>query len=187
MFQQRPTYDTSRQRETGSAGGQPIMKQDSSCSRVDVSEMKQRRENDRVRLKTSSRGGERVRHCRGRPKLVHLMTLYLCHSPALAKKSLLLRGSRGKNQLLLIRPYKKIVLHSMYYGNEVRDFNLVPKAQNVTGIGLIVRLTFGRFRPRITKTNIAFEYWRRRMRKQSKETVIATAPCWSYVFGSFGS
>jgi hypothetical protein len=72
----------------------------------------------------------------------------------------------------------------MYYGNEVRDFNLVPKAQNVTvsekeqelGIGLIVRLTFGGFRPRITKTNIAFEYWRRRMRKQSEETLIATAP-----------
>jgi hypothetical protein len=64
---------------------------------------------------------------------------------------------------------QKFVLHSMYYGNEVRDFNLVPKAQNVTvsekeqelGIGLIVRLTFGGFRPRITKTNIAFEYWRR--------------------------
>lgn len=84
----------------------------------------------------------------------------------------------------------------MYYGNEVRDFNLVPKAQNVTvsekeqelGIGLIVRLPFGGFRPKITKTNIAFEYWRRRMREQSKETVIATAPpCWSYVFASFGS
>jgi hypothetical protein len=84
----------------------------------------------------------------------------------------------------------------MYYGNEVRDFNLVPKAQNVTvsekeqelRIGLIVRLMFGGFRPRITKTNIAFEYWRRWMRKQSKETVIATAPpCWSYVFASFGS
>jgi DNA end-binding protein Ku len=36
--------------------------------------------------------------------------------------------SRGKEQLVLIRPYKKgLVLHSMYYADEVRDFNQVPR------------------------------------------------------------
>jgi DNA end-binding protein Ku len=31
--------------------------------------------------------------------------------------------NRGKEQLVLIRPYRKgLVLHTMYYGNEVRDF-----------------------------------------------------------------
>jgi non-homologous end joining protein Ku len=39
--------------------------------------------------------------------------------------------SRGKEQLVLIRPYRKgLVLHTMYYGNEVRDFKQVcPKAR----------------------------------------------------------
>jgi non-homologous end joining protein Ku len=58
--------------------------------------------------------------------------------------------SRGKEQLVLIRPYRKgLVLHTMYYGNEVRDFNQVPKGNDVKiseeelelGIGLIDRLT----------------------------------------------
>ena len=40
--------------------------------------------------------------------------------------------SRGKEQLVLIRPYRKcLVLHTMYYGNEVRDFKQVPKGENV--------------------------------------------------------
>src|SRR5688500_16594994 len=58
--------------------------------------------------------------------------------------------SRGKEQLVLIRPYRKgLVLHTMYYGNEVRDFKQVPKGENVKiseteldlGVGLIERLT----------------------------------------------
>ena len=40
--------------------------------------------------------------------------------------------SRGKEQLVLIRPYRKgLVLHTMYYGDEVRDFKQVPKGENV--------------------------------------------------------
>ena len=40
--------------------------------------------------------------------------------------------SRGKEQLVLIRPYRKcLVLHTMYYGNEVRNFKQVPKGENV--------------------------------------------------------
>ena len=39
--------------------------------------------------------------------------------------------SRGKEQLVLIRPYKKgLVLHTMYYGNEVRYFKEVSKGEN---------------------------------------------------------
>ena len=62
--------------------------------------------------------------------------------------------SRGKEQLVLIRPYRKgLVLHSMYYRDEVRDFNQVPKGNNVKvsekelelGVGLIDRLTSEEF------------------------------------------
>jgi DNA end-binding protein Ku len=64
--------------------------------------------------------------------------------------------SRGKEQLVLIRPYRKgLVLHTMYYGNEVRDFKQVPKGENVKvsekelelGVGLIERLTSEEFKP----------------------------------------
>ena len=64
--------------------------------------------------------------------------------------------SRGKEQLVLIRPYRKgLVLHTMYYGDEVRDFNQVPKGETVNvsrqelelGVGLIDRLTAEEFRP----------------------------------------
>src|SRR5918995_127255 len=64
--------------------------------------------------------------------------------------------SRGKEQLVLIRPYRKgLVLHTMYYGDEVRDFNQVPKGNNVKvlekelelGVGLIDRLTAEEFIP----------------------------------------
>jgi DNA end-binding protein Ku len=58
--------------------------------------------------------------------------------------------SRGKEQLVLIRPYRKgLVLHTMYHADEVRDFQQVPKGEKVNvskqelelGIGLIDRLT----------------------------------------------
>ncbi len=64
--------------------------------------------------------------------------------------------SRGKEQLVLIRPYKKgLVLHTMYYSDEVRDFNQVPKGNNVKvsekelelASGLIERLTSEEFHP----------------------------------------
>jgi DNA end-binding protein Ku len=53
--------------------------------------------------------------------------------------------SRGKEQLVLIRPYKNcLVLHTMYHADEVRDFQQVPKGEKVNvsekelelGIGL---------------------------------------------------
>lgn len=41
--------------------------------------------------------------------------------------------SRGKEQLVLIRPYRRsLMLHTMYYAHEVRDFKQVPKGENVT-------------------------------------------------------
>src|SRR5687767_15931576 len=41
--------------------------------------------------------------------------------------------SRGKEQLVLIRPYRKgLVLHTMYHADEVRDFNQVPKGEKVS-------------------------------------------------------
>ena len=40
--------------------------------------------------------------------------------------------SRGKEQLVLICPYKKgLVLHTMYHADEVRDFKQVPKGEKV--------------------------------------------------------
>jgi DNA end-binding protein Ku len=64
--------------------------------------------------------------------------------------------SRGKEQLVLIRPYKNgLVLNTMYHADEVRDFKQVPKAENVNvtaqelelGVGLIDRLTSEEFHP----------------------------------------
>ena len=62
--------------------------------------------------------------------------------------------SRGKEQLVLIRPYRKgLVLHTMYHADEVRNFSQVPRGEKVTvsekelelGIGLIDRLTSEEF------------------------------------------
>src|SRR5215207_6896595 len=64
--------------------------------------------------------------------------------------------SRGKEQLVLIRPYRKgLVLHTMYHADEVRDFMQVPKGEKVNvskqelelGVGLIDKLTSEEFRP----------------------------------------
>jgi DNA end-binding protein Ku len=64
--------------------------------------------------------------------------------------------SRGKEQLVLIRPYRKgLVLHTMYHADEVRNFKQVPKGENVKvseielelGVGLIDRLTSEEFNP----------------------------------------
>ena len=94
--------------------------------------------------------------------------------------------SRGKEQLVLIRPYRKgLVMHSMYYGNEVRDFNQVPKGENVKvsetelnlGVGLIERLTSEEFKPE----NYKDEYRIRVLgmldeKSKGKEILIGKAP-----------
>jgi DNA end-binding protein Ku len=94
--------------------------------------------------------------------------------------------SRGKEQLVLIRSYcKGLVLHTMYYGNEVRDFKQVPKGENVKisetelelGVGLIERLTSEEFHPE----NYKDEYRIRVLgmlgeKSKGKEIVIDKAP-----------
>ncbi len=64
--------------------------------------------------------------------------------------------SRGKEQLVLIRPYRKgLALHTMYHADELRDFKQVPKGEKVNvikaglelGIGLVDRLTSDEFHP----------------------------------------
>src|SRR5437870_8053008 len=62
--------------------------------------------------------------------------------------------SRGKEQIVIIRPYRGgLVLHGMYYENEVRDFGQIPKgdSQRITqlelGEGLIERMSSDKFEP----------------------------------------
>jgi DNA end-binding protein Ku len=39
--------------------------------------------------------------------------------------------TRGKEQLVLIRPYENgLIMHSLYYANEVRNFAEIPKAES---------------------------------------------------------
>jgi DNA end-binding protein Ku len=39
--------------------------------------------------------------------------------------------SRGKEQLMLIRPYENgLIMHSLYYANEVRNFGEIAKGEN---------------------------------------------------------
>jgi DNA end-binding protein Ku len=94
--------------------------------------------------------------------------------------------SRGKEQLVLIRPYRKgLVLHTMYHSDEVRDFKQVPKGENVKvsenelelGVGLIDRLTSEEFKPE----NVKDEYRIRVLamldeKSKGKEIVIDKAP-----------
>jgi DNA end-binding protein Ku len=58
--------------------------------------------------------------------------------------------SRGKEQLVLIRPYKNgLIMRSLYYADEVRDFRQISKGENVKlsheevslGAGLIERMS----------------------------------------------
>ena len=38
--------------------------------------------------------------------------------------------SRGKEQIVIIRPYQGgLVLHGMFYPNEIRDVNQIPRAE----------------------------------------------------------
>jgi DNA end-binding protein Ku len=64
--------------------------------------------------------------------------------------------SRGKEELVMIRPYRNgLVLHTLYYHDEVRDFGQIPKGENVDvgkdelelAITLIDRLSAERFEP----------------------------------------
>jgi DNA end-binding protein Ku len=65
--------------------------------------------------------------------------------------------SRGKEQIVIIRPYQGgLVLHGMYYQNEIRDVNQVPRAESerVTqdelklAQGLLDRMSDGGFEPK---------------------------------------
>ncbi len=96
------------------------------------------------------------------------------------------RVSRGKEQLVLIRPYRKaLVLHTMYHADEVRDFKQVPKGQKVKvskkelelGVGLIDRLTSEEF----NRENYKDEYRIRVLgmldeKSKGNEIVIGKAP-----------
>ena len=94
--------------------------------------------------------------------------------------------SRGKEQLVLIRPYRKgLVLHTMYYGDEVRDFKQVPKGDNVKvsekelelGVGLIDRLTSEEFNPESYKDEYRIRVLAMLDEKsKGKEIVIGAAP-----------
>jgi DNA end-binding protein Ku len=65
--------------------------------------------------------------------------------------------SRGKEELVLIRPYKNgLIMHSLYYANEVRDFGQISKGENVKlsdqelilGANLIEQMSEEEFKPR---------------------------------------
>jgi DNA end-binding protein Ku len=101
--------------------------------------------------------------------------------------------SRGKEQLVLIRPYRKgLVVHTMYHADEVRDFNQVPKGEkqvpkgekvNVSqqelelGVGLIDRLTSEGFNPENYKDEYRIRVLAMLDKKsKGKEIVIDKAP-----------
>ena len=57
---------------------------------------------------------------------------------------------------MLIRPPHGLVLHTMYYGNEVRDFKQVPKGENVkiSGFGSFILRDKGERVGRNPKTGV---------------------------------
>ena len=64
--------------------------------------------------------------------------------------------SRGKEHMVIIRPYNGgMILHGMYYANEMRDFKEVPRAQSERvkqldldlGAGLVDRMANDKFEP----------------------------------------
>jgi DNA end-binding protein Ku len=64
--------------------------------------------------------------------------------------------SRGKEQLVLIRPYENgLVMHTAYYADEIRDFDQIPKGDSARvraeelklSQGLIERLAMNDFKP----------------------------------------
>jgi DNA end-binding protein Ku len=74
---------------------------------------------------------------------------------AMGKVAVAQWAARGKEQLVIIRPYKGgLILHQMYYANEVRDFSEVPSGKlpvsdaerNMAGM-LVSALSTGAFEP----------------------------------------
>jgi DNA end-binding protein Ku len=64
--------------------------------------------------------------------------------------------SRGREQIVIIRPYRKgLLLHGMYFADEVREFGEVPRAESQRikedelklGAGLIDQMTNEEFQP----------------------------------------
>jgi DNA end-binding protein Ku len=93
--------------------------------------------------------------------------------------------SRGKEQLVLIRPYRKgLVLHTMYHADEVRDFQQVPKGDKVNvsekelelGIGLIDRLTSEEFNPENYKDEYRIHVLAMLDEKSKGKEVTVSAP-----------
>src|SRR5438093_6306766 len=89
----------------------------------------------------------------GGKKPYRLLTEALARSERAAVAELV---SRGKEQIVIIRPYRgSLVLHGMYYQNEVRDFGQIPKgdSQRITqeqlelGEGLIEQISTDKFEP----------------------------------------
>ena len=95
--------------------------------------------------------------------------------------------SRGKEELVLIRPYQRgLVLNTMYYSHEVREFEQVPKAENVrlskqeinAGIRLIDKLTRNTSSPKSSRTNTVFACARCSSQKpKGKRSSSASGPC----------
>ena len=92
--------------------------------------------------------------------------------------------SRGKEELVLIRPYQKgLVLHTMYYSHEVKDFKQVPKARTVNlskrevnaGVGLIDKLTAENFKPEDFKDEYRIRV-REMLEGKAKGKEIVAAP-----------
>ena len=94
--------------------------------------------------------------------------------------------SRGKEELVIIRPYQNgLLLQTVYYANEVRDFSEINRAENVRlsdeekklSVGLIERLTSEEFQPE----NYTDEYRARvnafvEKKSEGQETVVTPAP-----------
>jgi DNA end-binding protein Ku len=85
----------------------------------------------------------------------------------------------------LVRPYRKgLVLHTMYHADEVRDFQQVPKGDNVKvsekeielGIGLIDRLTSEEFSPENYKDDYGIRVLAMLDEKSKGKEVTISAP-----------
>jgi DNA end-binding protein Ku len=93
--------------------------------------------------------------------------------------------SRGKEQLVLIRPYRNgLVLHTMYHADEVREFQQVPKGDKVKvsekevelGVGLIDRLTSEGFNPQNYKDEYRIRVLAMLDEKSKGKEVTISAP-----------
>lgn len=85
----------------------------------------------------------------------------------------------------MIRPYQKgLVLHTMYYSHEVRDFEQMPKAENVrlskqeinAGVGLIDKLTAEDFKPDDFKGDYRIRVRKMLEGKAKGKEIVAASP-----------